>query len=182
MYRKFAVFALMSQMLMGCSTPTAKPAGNALRISMPASAGWYADQRVFYITPDISDAGMGQMTGANFAPRLRDAVPSYPKAPGTLTVLERVYKFPGGEQDAVFASAPAPIGPQSHDTAYSPLWLLFAVKWSATATTRVLTKEAAILTAQENAELSIERTNIVINCPIVATASGEHLPGVVFVK
>ena len=182
MYRKFAIIPLMGPMLMGCSAPTLKPTGNVLRISMPASAGWYADQRVFYITPDISDAGMGQMAGANYAPRLRDAAPSYPKTPGMLTVLERVYKFPGGEQDAVFASAPGPIGPQSHDTAYSPLWLLFAVKWSATATARVLTNESAILSAEENAELSIERTNIVINCPIVATASGEHLPDVEFVK
>ena len=182
MFRTIAMFALMGPIVMGCSAPTVKPTGNALRISMPAFAGWYADKRIYYITPDISDAGMGQMAGANYAPRLRDAVQSYPKTPGTLTVLERVYKFPGGEQDAVFASAPGPLGPQSRDTAYSPLWLLFAVKWSATATIRVLTNETAILAAQDNGELSIERTNIVINCPIVATASGEHLPDVVFVK
>ena len=182
MRRQIAIFFLMSQVLMGCSAPAVKPIGNALRVSMPAFAGWYSDRRVFYITPDISDAGMGLLAGANYAPRLRDAVQSYPKTPGTLTVLERVYKFPGGEQDAVFASAPGPLGPHSRDTTYSPLWLLFAVKWSATATTRVLTNETDILTAQEKGELAIERTNIVINCPIVATESGEYLPGVQFVK
>jgi hypothetical protein len=37
-----------------------------------------------------------------------DAVPEYPKPPTTRTVLERVYKFPQNEQDAVFASAPTP--------------------------------------------------------------------------
>lgn len=105
-------------------------------------------------------------------------MPSYPKAPGTLTVLERVYKFPAGEQDAVFASAPVPLGPQSHDTAYSPLWLVYAVKPKVSSGYRALTNETAILDAEEAGVLTVERTDIVINCPIIATASSGRLPGV----
>jgi len=40
------------------------------------------------------------------------------------------------------------------------------------------TNETAILDAEEAGELTVERTDIVINCPIVATASGGRLPGV----
>ncbi len=180
MLRNCLIACLSGTILGACSATPVKAVGGGPRISMPASIGWYKDARIYYITPDISDAGMGQMTGANYAPRLRDAVPSYPKAPGTLTVLERVYKFPGGEQDAVFASAPEPLGPQSHDTAYSPLWLLYTVKWKNTSGRKpALTNETAILNAEEAGELTVERTDIVINCPIVATASGARLPGVV---
>ena len=175
--RAFVAFTLASA-LGACSLTPKAPAGGSPRISLPAFTGWYDNTRVFYITTDISDAEMGRSTGANYAPRLRDAVPSYPKTPGELTVLERVYKFPAGKQDAVFASAPHPIGPSSQDVAYSPLWLLYTVKWlSPTGKEPLLTSELAILDAEEHGLVTVERTDIVINCPIVASTSAGQLPG-----
>jgi hypothetical protein len=170
--RVFAV-AVASMMLCGC-VPFNSP--NHAIVTLPASAGWYAGERVYYITTEITDPTMARNSGITYAPRLTDAIPEYPKLPSTRSVLERVYKFPNGEQDAVFASAPTPPGPKSSDEAYSPLWLAYMVRWKAPAHIRPLKSEEAILAAADGNELSIERTSIVINCPIVSTASGGVLP------
>jgi hypothetical protein len=147
------------------------------RVTLPASPGWYAGQRVYYITTEITDLTMAKNAGYTYAPRLGDAVPAYPKPPGVRTVLERVYKFPNGEQDAVFASAPTPPGPASTDKVYSPLWIAYLVRWKEGAGRRVLTSEEAVLAAGDAGDVSVERTDIVINCPIVWTATGGPLPG-----
>jgi hypothetical protein len=147
------------------------------RITLPLQAAWYDDQRVYYITTDITDPAMAEASGVTYAPRLRDAVPAYPKPPEVKSVLERVYKFPGGEQDPVFASAPHPVGPRSTDESYSPLWLLYTVRWNATAHVHTLTSEETLLHAESRGEISSTRTHIVINCPIVATAAGSRLGG-----
>jgi hypothetical protein len=141
-------------------------------VTLPASAGWYAGERIYYITTEITDPTMARNAGITYAPRLIDAIPEYPKPPATRSVLERVYKFPNTDQDAVFASAPRPPGPRSSDEAYSPLWLAYLVRWNARTHVRPLKSEEAILAAADDNELSVERTNIVINCPIIATASG----------
>jgi hypothetical protein len=145
-------------------------------VRIPAAAGWYNGERVYYITTEITDPTMARNAGITYAPRLIDAIPDYPKPPKTRTVLERVYKFIGGEQDAVFASAPTPPGPSSTDAAYSPLWLAYIVHWNAGVQVRELTSEEAILAAADRQEISVERSNIVINCPIISTATGGLLP------
>ncbi len=70
-------------------------ARTAPHISLPVFTGWYSGERVYYITTEITDAGMARAGGITYAPRLIDAVPEYPKPPEVRTVLERVYKFPG---------------------------------------------------------------------------------------
>jgi hypothetical protein len=131
---------------------------------------------VYYITTEISDLTMARNGGITYAPRLSDAVPEYPKPPELHTVLERVYKFPAGEQDAVFASIPTPPGPGSSDSAYSPLWLAYLVHWQGQAHPHLLATEQEILAAADNNEISVVRTSIVINCPIVWTEGGGSLP------
>jgi len=78
---------------------------------------------------------------------MRDAIPVYPKPPEQKDVLERVYKFPGAEQDAVFASIPRPLGPASSDVQYSPLWILYTVKILMGKARAPLTSEEQILEA-----------------------------------
>ena len=145
--------------------------------TLPMQSAWHNDRRVFYISTDISDSAMATMMGSNFAPRLADAVPSAVRQPGEKTALERVYKFPGDTQDAVFASVPDPVGPSSRDAAYSPLWQVFWVTWKSATPARVLKSEEAILAAEERGEVELTRTGIVINCPIVGSDAGS-LPGV----
>ena len=103
---------------------------------------------------------MARAAGVNYAPRLHDAIGVRP------SVLERVYKFPQGEQISIFQSAPQPVGPASTDLSYSPLWRLALVHWTKPERFRELRSEEELLAAQENGELSINVTDIVVNCPI----------------
>lgn len=147
-------------------------------VTLARQSGWHEGKQVYYITTDISEAGMANMMNANFAPRLADAVTAVPKPPGEKSVLERVYKFTADAQDAVFASVPNPIGPTSRDTIYSPLWLVFWVTWKPGVEPQLLTSEEAILAAEEAGKVELKRTDIVINCPIVGSPAGA-MPGVV---
>lgn len=156
----------------GCASNPSSPF-----ISLPLSRGWYDGEQVYYITTDISDPPMAQGAQINLAPRLRDAIPNYPKDPGTKDVLERVYKFPNNEQDAVFASIPRPLGANSTDERYSPLWLLYAVHWINAVSVKPLISEEEILMAEAQHKVTVTRTAIVINCPIVGTAREGALPG-----
>jgi hypothetical protein len=169
---RITAFMIMLTLLAACSSLRS----TGPRVTLPAIAGWYDGMRVYYVTTEITDPTMARNAGVTYAPRLEDAVPEYPKPPELRTVLERVYKFPGNEQDAVFASAPTPPGPESSDKAYSPLWLAYMVRWNDRSHARVLTSEEAIQAAADANEVSVERTSIVINCPIVWTESGGALP------
>jgi hypothetical protein len=170
--RRIATLMAILTLLSACAA--LRPPGP--RVTLPAFAGWYDGMRVYYVTTEITDPTMARNAGVTFAPRLEDAVPEYPKPPEVRTVLERVYKFPGNEQDAVFASVPTPPGPESSDLSYSPLWLAYMVKWNDRSHIRALTSEEAIQAAADANEVTVERTSIVINCPIVWTASGGALP------
>lgn len=139
----------------------------AVQYSLPMQQAWFEGETVFYVTTDVSDQAMAEKMGANYAPRLRDAIPNYPKPPRQKTVIERVYGFPNGEQRNVFPSAPTPVGSQSTDTAYSPIWLMYAVKWVDPESAFELTSEDAVLDADAKGLVNIERTNIVVNCPVV---------------
>jgi hypothetical protein len=55
------------------------------------------------------------------------------------------------------------------------------VRWNNRGHERALTSEEAILAAADRNEVTIERTDIVINCPIVWTAAGGVLPGSVLI-
>lgn len=165
--------------LNGCTSLHTASATIPARVSLPVFSGWYAGERVYYITTEISDPSMAVSAGATYAPRLRDALPPLPRPPDWATVLERVYKFPQNNQDAVFASAPTPLGARSQDQSYSPLWIAYWVTWNSTLRQHPLLSEAMILDAESTGDVTVTRTDIVINCPIVAAASGDRLPGAV---
>ncbi|MBJ7536069.1 DUF7482 domain-containing protein [Marinomonas transparens] len=138
------------------------------QVSLPLLRGWHNGEEVRYITTDVSDRKMAQSMGANYAPRLRDAIPRYPKPPQVKTILERVYAFPNGEQASnVFASVPSPLGYLSEDRRYSPVWLMYQVTWKDSNKASSLTSEEAVLEAEDEGLVIIKRTNIVVNCPVI---------------
>lgn len=158
--------------LASCSTYSNK--GHDIQqetVSLPLHRAWYNGEEVFYITTDVSDREIAKLKNANYAPRLRDAVPHYPKPPHVKTALERVYDFPNGEQDrGVFASVPAPLGPESRDPHYSPLWLRYVVEWNDPSQAYELTSEEAIFVAEDQGLVTITRTDVVLNCPVIPFA------------
>ena len=144
------------------------------QVSLPLQSAWFNNDLVYYVTTDVSDQDMAKEMGANYVPRLRDAIPNYPKPPRQKTVLERVYGFPNGEQRNIFPSAPTPVGYQSTDAAYSPLWLMYWVKWVNPDEAYELKSEEALLDAEAKGLVNIERTNVVVNCPVVPSPYVSH--------
>lgn len=143
-------------------------------VSLPLRRAWVEGRQVDYVTTDISDATMARMEGVNHVPRLALAL----GGPGRPSVTERVYKFVNGEQITVFQSAPQPVGGANADRSYSPLWRMVLVRWLRPAALRELRSEEEVLAAQERGDVSLELTDIVVNCPVVRSADGASLRGV----
>jgi hypothetical protein len=139
---------------------------------LPSHRAWVDGRQVEYITTDTSDAAMAQSAGVNYVPRLRDAISARP------SVLERVYKFSKDEQISIFQSAPSPVGAKNTDRSYSPLWRLVWVKQQSTGHMPELKSEEELLAAQEKGLVSLDVTDIVINCPVIKTVGGAGLRGV----
>ncbi|MCP5207222.1 MAG: hypothetical protein H7A01_08490 [Hahellaceae bacterium] len=174
MIRRISYVVFITAIMSACAQQPSTAPDNAT-ISLPVIGGWYEGTKVYYLTTDISDKELAAAMGANYVPRLEDAIPNYPKPPAVKTVLERVYVFPGKEQPSILASAPQPIGPNSHDNQYSPLWLVYEVSWNQGADKKEITSEEPLLAAEEKGLLTITRTRKVVNCPIVVSENGNSL-------
>lgn len=141
---------------------------------LPLSRAWVEGRLVEYVATDASDRTMAAMMGVNFAPRLaRAATPA-----SGASVLERVYKFENDSQISVFQSSPSPVGPDSTDKAYSPLWRVVLVRWLDPSKARELKSEEQVLAAEEAQEVKLEITDIVINCPVTREVGKEGIRGV----
>lgn len=161
-----------ASLLAGCASPLFD-VGRTETV-LPLSRAWIDGHAVEYVTTDISDLDMARMVGANYVPRLSEALRS---SPGK-SIVERVYKFPKGEQISVFQSAPRPVGAENQDRSYSPLWRVVLVNWNNAAAARELKSEEEVLSAEEKKEITLEVTGIVINCPVTRSQGGQALRGV----
>jgi hypothetical protein len=124
--------------------------------------------QVEYVSTDVSDAAMAKIAGINFVPRLAAAIAEGSNA----SLVERVYKFPKGEQISIFQSAPLPTGAANVDRDYSPLWRIVLVRWIKPDRVRELKSEEELLSAQDKEEVSLEITKIVANCPVIRGVDG----------
>jgi len=52
-------------------------------------------------------------------------------------------------------------------TDYPPLWGIVEATWAASAHTRVLTSYAQVQQAEQTGELTLAKTTLVVNCPLV---------------
>lgn len=169
---KIFLIVIVMMVLAACTQVT-----KTSQIRLNLLQGWFGGAPVYYVTTDVSDREMARQMRANYVPRLRDAIPEYPKPPKVKTILERVYAFPNGEQQkTVFASAPKPIGYASEDLNYSPVWLVYQVQWLAKDKVRELRSEGDIFKEEAEGSVTIIRTNIVVNCPIVSLDNSVFLP------
>lgn len=157
-------------LLIGCAGPRFD--ARRTETVLPLHRAWVDGRQVEYITTDISDGAMAEAAGVNHVPRLRDAIAARP------SVLERVYKFSQGEQISIFQSAPRPVGAANTDRSYSPLWRLVLVTRTTHDPGPELTSEEELLAAEEKGLVSLEVTDIVINCPVTRAVGGGGLAGV----
>jgi hypothetical protein len=154
----------------GCAAAGGVPAGEFVRL--PLSHAWFDGELVDYVTTDASDKDVAMAVGANYVERLADAI----AAPMGHGLTDKVYKFTGGEQWSVFGSAPKPVGPLNQRKFYTPLWNLALVSWNPGFKPRRLDSEEMIWAAVEKGEVSVAKTKVVINCPVVRTSAGGALP------
>ena len=158
------------------SSPTPSGSNNTApsssSISMQLSQGYVNGKTAYFIATDASDnhtaASITNSTGfkVNFAPNL---------ALTPVSTRQQGYDFingikrsgsPMGFQLGVASALPGEKG-------YSPLSQLNFVKWNANATPRILKSVAEIITAEKNGELTIAKTDIVINSPAVIIMSNK---------
>lgn len=176
---RLLAFAAFVCLLAACATP--RGPDTAATVSLPLLQGWYEGASVFYLTTDVSDAQVAQSKGANFAPRLKHALPTSTAGAqaGPRSALDKVYAITNFSQGSVFASAPDPMGHLNRESAYSPLWLMVKVTWHAGQSAYLLKSEEAVLDAAERGRVTLEVTSVVLNCPIVHRGAKGGLPGAV---
>ena len=160
-----------------CAAAHAQAQTPAGTIELPLVSGWFQGKMVHYVTTDVSDPVAAKEMGANYVPRLANAIPARPRQPGQGSAIERIYSFGNFRQGGVLPSIPEPTGPGNTDRNYSPLWHVHKVNWTAGHTPRVLKSEEEVLQAADNGEVTITQTNIVVNCPVIFSPQGGLLPG-----
>jgi hypothetical protein len=156
----------LSQGQANSSTAGANQSNPSPSISIPLSKGYVNGKIAYFIATDASDsqiaASITNTTGfkVNYAPNLA-STPESAIQPGYVFVNGiKTSESPVGFQLGVSSALPGEKG-------YSPLSQVNYVKWNANATARILKSAAEILAAQKNGELSVAKTNIVINSPAV---------------
>jgi hypothetical protein len=139
-------------------------------IDIPMMKGYHNGNEIFFIATDASDyqtaAAITNQTGfkVNVSPVLSKASES---------VLNQAYGFtngipgvgPFGYQLPVVAAKPG-------DQGFSPLWKLNLVEWNQNANPKELKSAQEIMAAQQNGSLSIKKTDVVVNHPVVKWDGG----------
>jgi hypothetical protein len=143
-------------------------------ITMPMIDGYYNGEKVFFVHTEVSDKAMAEMMTMmiNFptlhVPDLMNMSPNE---------LSKIYVFTNGihgsgpygggpfmYQIDVFDSIPDQMG-------YSQFRVPYLVTWNENSTPRVLTSVDKIIKAESNAELTIQKTDNVVNVPMVVWKS-----------
>ncbi len=126
-------------------------------VTMRIRAGAFDGNDVYFVRTDASDEDFAGAEELVYVPKL-----------ATLTgdgLSGAAYVVEGDvDQPVVFSSEPG------RDD-YTPAWTLHRVTWSGTP--RILRSEMEVRNAETRGELSVERTDIVINAGIVKWSSGE---------
>ena len=152
--------------------PSNKNTAPSNSVSIKLSEGYVNGKIAFFIATDASDNQVAESitknTGfkVNFAPSLA-LTPASARQQGYDFVNGiKTNGSPMGFQLGIASALPGEKG-------YSPLNQLNLVKWNANATARILKSAAEVMIAEKNGELSVAKTNIVINSPAVVGMSNK---------
>jgi len=131
----------------------------------PLVGGFYDGETVDYFLTDVSTeadaAGLSDATGfpVTFVASLGD-IPD--------TSLAKLYLFMNGvEGSNPFGFQPNVVDTVPGDPGYSPLWRVYAVTWADGVEPSELKSEQEILDAEAAGDLTLEKTPLVKNSPIV---------------
>jgi len=141
--------------------------GELETVSIPVSKGFVDGKIAYFIATDASDSQIVSSVSnstdfkINYAPVLADTNESS-RQQGYVFINGMKGEGPMGSQMSVASALP-------EDEGYSPLFEINYVKWdlNATKNMRVLKSVDEITAAEENGELTITKSNIVINSPAI---------------
>lgn len=144
-------------------------------ITIPMIDGYYNGERVFFVHTEVSDKAMAEMMTwmINFPTLHTSELKNIPEDD-----MSKVYVFTNGIagsepygggpfmfQIDVFDSIPGQMG-------YNQFRVPHLVTWNDDSTPRVLTSIEEILEAESNGELTIQKTDNVVNAPMIVWKSG----------
>jgi len=139
-------------------------------IDIPLLKGYENGNEIYFIATDVSDektaAFATNLTGfkVNYAPALAQTPDS---------ARDQAYAFTNGVAgDGPFGFQIPVVNAKPGDEGYSPLWQVNEVTWNDNATARELKSVQEITTAEQNGELSINDTDIVVNHPAIQWQNG----------
>jgi len=170
---------LATSLLLLCATLSgsahAQTSGDT--IELPLISGWFEGKVVRYITTDVSDRQAAVAMSANYVPRLANALNQQAQA-GHPGAVERIYSILNFAQGSVLPSLPSPVGATNANVNYSPFWQVYKVSWQPGKQPHLLKSEEEVLAAEDSGDVHIEKTNLVVNCPVVFTEADGGLPNI----
>jgi hypothetical protein len=141
----------------------------------PPVTGYYAGEEVLFAHTETSDPEIAEMLVDMMGSPV-PVVPALAQAPdaalGELYVFTNGLSPDGGQgplgfQPDVFGSAPG-------DDDYSPLVRITLVRWRDSEEPRLLTSAADVREAADEGHLSLERTETVVNAPLLTWPGGHR--------
>ena len=140
-------------------------------ITLPLSKGFVDGKIAYFIATDasskeiVSSVSNSTSFKVNYAPSLADT-PQSSRQQGYVFLNGLKGEGPLGSQMSVASALPS-------DEGYSPLFEINYVKWNSNATKdiRVLQSVDEIMAAEKGGELTITKSNIVINSPAISMES-----------
>jgi hypothetical protein len=147
-----------------------KLARTNIPIDIPLIKGYENGNEIYVIATDVSDektaADATNVTGfqVNYAPVLAQTPES---------ARAQAYAFTNGiAGDGPFGFQVPVVNAKPRDVGYSPLWQINLVSWNDNVTPRELRSVNEITTAEQNGELSINKSDIIGNHPAIQWQNG----------
>jgi hypothetical protein len=174
-----ATFSIQLQNTFGqqSNQSSAENIGSVLKLSqsnipidIPMMKGYQNDQEIFFIATDASD----NQTAAAITNQTDFKVnvsPVLSKAPES--ALNQAYGFTNGiPGDGPFGFQLPVVATKPGDQGFSPLWKLNLVEWNQNTTPKELKSAQEIMAAQQNGSLTIKKTDVVVNHPVIKWDGG----------
>ncbi|HJU59081.1 MAG TPA: hypothetical protein VJ583_04985 [Nitrososphaeraceae archaeon] len=140
-------------------------------IDIPLIKGYVNGKEMYVIATDVSDKetadAITNKTGfkANVAPVLLQT---------PTDILAQAYVFKNGiKGDGLFGFQSPVLSAKPGDKGYSPLYQIYNVEWGNPENAQELKSVDEILAAEQNGQLKIEKTSIVVNKPSVKWDGGQ---------
>ncbi|BCM26039.1 DUF7482 domain-containing protein [Methyloradius palustris] len=176
LHLNIALLGIVCLTLASCKTVNIEASSKAGYVALPIFPGWVDKHLIHYITTDVNDQAVAKEIGVNYVSRFNEVLPAAGRMPSTHNAVERIYAVTNFKQAKVLPSAPYPIGGNSSDTAYSPIWRMYNVTWVEGTSPYELQSEEEILQAEDKKLVKILATSLIVNCAVIDDKSGNVLP------